>query len=179
MISIVADAGRLIVGTSGSPGSLAALRCARDVTRRNDVPLLALLARTPPAGDLAERHCASPGFRRLRADAARPRLNDALDAAWGVVPPDLGLQPVVIRGEPGPALVEIADSGDDLLVVGAGRGGKLTRMRRGKVSGYCLAHAQCRCWPSRSPLPPGRWASARPDGRCAWPPRTDPGPSSA
>ena len=165
MMSVIAGAGRLVVGTSGSPGSLAALRYARHVARRNEVPLLAVLAWTPPEGDLAERRHPSPYLRRLWADAAGQRLRDALDAAWGAVRPDLDLQPVIIRGEPGPALVEIADCGDDLLVVGAGRGGKLTRMWRGQVSRYCLAHARCPVLavpqaadPRQMGLGPARWA---------------------
>ncbi len=40
-------------------------------------------------------------------------------------------------------LVEIASSGDGLLVVGAGRRGALTRMWHGKVSRYYLSHAGC------------------------------------
>jgi hypothetical protein len=32
---------------------------------------------------------------------------------------------------------------DDLLVVGAGRRGALARLVSGKVSRYCLAHAEC------------------------------------
>lgn len=143
MIGVVSGPGRLVVGTSGSPGSLPALRYARDLARRNEVPLVTVLAWIPPGGDLAERRSPSPYLRRLWADAARQRLTDALEAAWGVVPSDLDIQPVVIRGEPGPALVQITDSGDDLLVVGAGGRGKLTRMWRGKVSRYCLAHARC------------------------------------
>lgn len=141
-MSVVPGVGRLIVGASGSPGSLRALRYAHDVARRNDIPLLAVLAWVPPGGDLAERRCPSVYLRHL-ADAARERLKGALDAAWGSVPPDLDIKLVVIRGEPGPALVEVADSGDDLLVVGAGRRGALTRIWRGRVSRYCLRHAKC------------------------------------
>jgi nucleotide-binding universal stress UspA family protein len=157
MINVVSGVGRLIVGTGGSPGSLPALRYARDLARSNGVPLLAVIAWIPPGGDLAERRCPSGHLRRVWADAAREQLKAALDAAWGTVRPDLDVQPVVIRGEPGPALVDVADSGDDLLVVGAGRRGALTRIWHGRVSRYCLSHAP----------PPGRWALARPDGRCA------------
>jgi nucleotide-binding universal stress UspA family protein len=138
MINVVP--GRLVVGTSGSPGSLPALRCAQDLARRSGVPLLAVLAWVPPGG---ERRCPSGHLRRLWAEAARQRLIAALAAAWGGVPPDLDIRPVVIRGEPGPALVEIASPGDDLLVVGAGRRGALTRMWHGKVSRYCLWNARC------------------------------------
>jgi hypothetical protein len=49
---------------------------------------------------------------------------------------------LVVRGEPGPALVDVAGP-QDLLVVGAGRRGWLARIGHGKVSRYCLARAQC------------------------------------
>jgi nucleotide-binding universal stress UspA family protein len=143
MIGIVSGVGRLVVGASGSPGSLGALRYARDLARLIDVPLVAVQAWVPPGGDLSERRCPSAALRRVWADAAGKRLKDAVLAAWGSVPPNLDLKLVVVRGEPGPALVGVADSGDDLLVVGAGRRGVLSRMWRGKVSRYCLSHARC------------------------------------
>jgi nucleotide-binding universal stress UspA family protein len=165
MINLVSGLGRLIVGTGGSAGSLPALRYARDLARSNDVPLLAAIAWIPPGGDLAERRCPSAALRRAWADAAADRLKAALEAAWGNVPPDLDLQLVVIRGETGPALVHLADCGDDLLVVGAGRPGRLSRMWHGKVSRYCLAHARCPVVAVPPPatarqmgLRPARWA---------------------
>jgi nucleotide-binding universal stress UspA family protein len=143
MINLVSGVGRVVVGTGGSPGSLPALRYARDLARSNGVPLLAAIAWIPPGGDLAERRSPSPALRRAWADAAADRLKAALDAAWGSVPPDLDLQLVVIRGETGPALVHLVDGRDDLLVVGAGRPGRLNRIWHGKVSRYCLSHARC------------------------------------
>ncbi len=139
MISV----GRVVVGTGGSPGSLPALRYAREVARCLHVPLLAALAWVPPGGDLADRRWPSPHLRRIWADAARQRLQDALEAAWGSAPPDLDLTLVIIRGEPGPALVQTADANDDVLIIGAGRRGALSRVRHGRVSRYCLAHARC------------------------------------
>jgi hypothetical protein len=75
------------------------------------------------------------------------------------------LQLVVIRGETGPALVHLADCGDDQLVVGAGRPGRLTRMWHGKVARYCLSHARCPVVAVPQPatarqmgLRPARWA---------------------
>jgi hypothetical protein len=131
MIRVVPDDGRLIAGTSGSPGSLVALPNARPAARRYDVEILAGSA--APEGDLAERRSLSRCLRCIWADAAGERLSDAMDAGWGVVPPNVDLQPLVMR-RPGPALVEMADSGDDLLAVGAWRDGKPTRIWRGKVS---------------------------------------------
>jgi nucleotide-binding universal stress UspA family protein len=164
MMSVVPGLGRLIVGASGSPGSIRALRYAQHLARRSDVPLVALLAWIPPGGDTAERRCASAALRRVWTGAAQERLKGALEAAWGGAPPDLDIKTVVIRGEPGPALVDIANSGDDLLIVGAGRRGALTRIWHGKVTRYCLSHARCPVLavPSASPrqmgLGPGRWA---------------------
>lgn len=47
------------------------------------------------------------------------------------------------RGTPGPALVQIADREDDVIVVGAGRRGLLHRGLGPSVGRYCLAHAGC------------------------------------
>jgi nucleotide-binding universal stress UspA family protein len=134
--------GRLVVGVSGSAGSLPALRYAHEVARRSDVLLVAVHCWVPPGGDLAERRYPSPYLRRIWAEAAVQRLNDALATAWGG-PPGVTIERVIIRGEPGRALVEFAESNDDLLLVGAGRRGALTRIRHSKVSRYCLAHARC------------------------------------
>ncbi|HKA98543.1 MAG TPA: universal stress protein [Streptosporangiaceae bacterium] len=42
-----------------------------------------------------------------------------------------------------PALVEVAHGDRDLLVVGAGRHGRLARAWHGRVSRYCVACARC------------------------------------
>jgi nucleotide-binding universal stress UspA family protein len=81
MMNIVPGPGRLVVGASGSPGSIRALRHAQDLARRNDVPLVAVLAWVPPGGDIAERRCSSAALRRVWADAARERLTGAPEAA--------------------------------------------------------------------------------------------------
>ncbi len=143
MSNVVAGAGRLVVGTSGSPGSIHALRYAVDMARRHDIPLLAVLAWVPPSGDLTERRHPLPELRPTWADAARKRLGDALGAACGGVPSHVDIKLCVVRGAPGWWLVDVADSADDVLVVGAGRRTTLSRMWRGKVTRYCLAHARC------------------------------------
>ena len=135
---------RMIVGASGSPGSLRALRYARYLARcLGGIPLVAVTAWVPPGGDLAERRYPCPPLRRVWEDAAAGRLRQAIDAAWGGLPPDQELKLVIIRGEAGPALVQMAESADDLLIVGAGRGNGLARLWRGRVSRYCATHAQC------------------------------------
>jgi nucleotide-binding universal stress UspA family protein len=149
----VSGARRVIVGVSESPGSLPALRHAEQAAQRDDALLIAVHAWIPPGGDVAERRCPSQHLRQAWQDAARQRLHDALDAAWGCVPDGLNLQCVVVRGETGPALVDEACSPDDLLVVGAGRRGRLARIGHGHVARYCVAHAVC---PVLTVPPPAR-----------------------
>jgi nucleotide-binding universal stress UspA family protein len=67
----------------------------------------------------------------------------ALDTAFGGLPPDLEAESLVTRGDPGPILVGAASRDGDRLVVGAGRRGTFGRFHHGKVSRYCLAHAGC------------------------------------
>ncbi len=133
---------RVIVGASGSPGSLRALRHAEDLARHSDATLTPVLAWVPPGGDLTARQ-PCPALVHIWHEAAWQRLWAALDAAWGTIPADLSVQPVVQRGQPGPVLVAIAGHPEDLLIVGAGRRGGLAWLGHGRVSRYCLSHALC------------------------------------
>jgi nucleotide-binding universal stress UspA family protein len=139
----VSNVRRVIVGASGSPGSLQVLRYAQHLTRDYDATLVPVLAWLPPCGDLADRRTPNEELRRLWAQDAHQRLQDALTLAWGTPPTDLPVQPLVRRGQPGPVLADAACRPGDLLVVGAGRRGVLARITGGRVSRYCLAHAQC------------------------------------
>jgi nucleotide-binding universal stress UspA family protein len=134
---------RVIVGTSGSPGSLQALRYAEELARTHDAILIPVLAWVPPGGDLADRRAPCGYLRRVWAEDACHRLQDALHAAWGEIPAGPSVEPLVECGEAGRILVSIACYPGDLLVVGAGRRGALARVISGKVSRYCLAHAHC------------------------------------
>src|SRR5207247_7005248 len=97
----------------------------------------------PPGGDLAERRFSVPELRQVWRDAAWSRLRDAFDAALGGLPPDLHMEPVIMRGDPGRVLVTAASREKDLLVVGAGRRGALQRLLHRQVSRYCLTRAAC------------------------------------
>jgi nucleotide-binding universal stress UspA family protein len=134
---------RIIVGVSGSPGSLQALRHAADLARVHSAPLVPVLAWTPPGGDLADRSHPSPYLREIWRDAAWQRLSGAIDLALGGVPQDVCFESDVVRGDPGDVLVGVACHPDDLLVIGAGRRGTLARALACRVSRYCLARAQC------------------------------------
>jgi nucleotide-binding universal stress UspA family protein len=134
---------RVVVGVSGSPASIRALRVAAEHAHQAHIPLLAVHAWVPPGGDLAERRCPSPELRSIWKRAAVERLQRAIDVAWGGLPAHVTVEHVVARGQAGPALVGIADSADDMLVVGAGRRGCLVRIWSGKVARYCQARARC------------------------------------
>lgn len=135
---------RVIVGTSGSPGSLCALRYAGHLARVHDATVTPVLTWIPPGGELASRRSPSFYLYRVWDEDAWQQLREALDVAWGGQQPvGLRVQLVVQRGEPGPVLTSIASEPGDLLIIGAGRRATMTRIGGGRVSRYCLAHAQC------------------------------------
>ncbi|EST29968.1 universal stress protein [Streptomyces roseochromogenus] len=137
-------AARVVVGVSGSLGGATALSRAAVEARRRGAELWPVLAWEPPEGDLAARRFPAatalvPEWERL----ARERLVEALRAVFGGTDTGQPGQALVVRGAPGPALVRTASREDDILVVGAGRRGRLHRALWPSVSRYCLAHATC------------------------------------
>ncbi|MEU3827832.1 universal stress protein [Streptomyces sp. SID486] len=134
---------RVVVGVSGSLGSVTALRRAAALARRLGAQLWPVLAWEPPGGDYAARRSPGAGlpaeeWQRL----AKQRLASVLEEIFGADGAGVPMRAVVVRGAPGPALVATADREDDVLVVGAGRRG-LRRAFAGRVSRHCLAHAVC------------------------------------
>lgn len=137
-------AARVVVGVSGSLGSLTALYRAADEARQRSAELWPVLAWEPPGGELAARRSAASyvlvdEWRRL----ARQNLYAALADAFGTAGPGVPMRALAARGTPGRALVESADRPSDLLVVGAGQRGCWHRLCSTSVSRYCLAHATC------------------------------------
>jgi nucleotide-binding universal stress UspA family protein len=141
--AIVAAVRRVVVGVHGSLGSLQALRLAADEARDRQATLVAVIAWVPPGGDFAERSHPSPYLRQIWRDAAKQRLADAFDAGLGGLPDDVTVLARIDRGEPGPVLVDVAGSPDDLLVIGTGRRSPIGRALRKSIGRYCLAHARC------------------------------------
>ena len=156
--------GPVIVGASGSPGSLMALRYAEVLAGAHDATLIPVLAWEPPGGDRVDLHQLSGYLRQVSQDAACQRLRDALFAVWGEVPDDPRVQPHVERGPAGWVLVTIACCPGDLLVIGAGRRGALARMVGCRVSRYCQAHARCPV----IAVPPPALAREVGHGRLVW-----------
>jgi nucleotide-binding universal stress UspA family protein len=136
------DVQRVVIGLSGSAGSLLALRFATEVARNNQAVLAPVLAWTPPGGDIADRRYPCPPLRAAWAHAAWDRLWQAVDLAIGGPPTDIQFCPEIVRGESGPVLTMIARQPADLLVVGAGRPGP-GRLIRCRTARYCLGHAVC------------------------------------
>ncbi|MGV9267526.1 universal stress protein [Kitasatospora sp. NPDC003701] len=133
---------RVVVGVSGSLGSLAALHRAVAVAHRTGAEVVPVLAWQPPGGEYGYRRSPCPPLLAAARDAAELRLRDALDAAFAGVDPGVPMNPLVVRGETGPALVGSADRPGDLLVVGRS-GGLLRRRLRSSVTAYCVRKAGC------------------------------------
>src|SRR2546429_419486 len=89
---------RLIVGTSGSPGSLQALRYAEGLARAHDAVLIPVIAWELPGGDRGYRTGPTAALGKACQELAGQRLRDALLAVWGEVPGDPLVQPRVERG---------------------------------------------------------------------------------
>lgn len=139
----MAGVSRVIAGASGSPGSLAALRYAAVLAHEHDAILVPVLAWKPPGGDMADRSYPSSYLRQVWREKAAGRLQEAFIAAWGDVPRWPGVMPQVERGPAGWVLVSVADQPGDVLVLGAGRRGVLSRLGCCHVSRYCAARARC------------------------------------
>ncbi|MFJ3639746.1 universal stress protein [Streptomyces sp. NPDC090108] len=142
-VSGAIPAPRVVVGVSGSLGSVAALCRAAGEARLRGAELWPVLAWEPPGGELAARR--SPAAAVMAGEwqrLARERLVTALAETFGGDGPGSPMTALVVRGDPGRALVEIAGR-DGVLVVGAGRRGRLCRALRPSVSRYCLARAAC------------------------------------
>jgi nucleotide-binding universal stress UspA family protein len=136
--------GKVITGVSGSPGSLRALRFAAELARARGAALVPVLVWLPPGGDLADRRYPSARLREIWRTSAAAELAQAVELALGGAPDDVVLEPLVLRGEAGAALVATATEPGDVLVVGTGRRGLARRLLlRGGVARFCLAHAAC------------------------------------
>ncbi|WP_369142519.1 universal stress protein [Streptomyces sp. R44] len=134
--------GRVVVGVTGSLASLAALRYATALARRENRPLLAVLVWEPPEGEGLFARMPDRAWARLWGDDARRRLEDALVDGLGGVPPGLAFEGRVVRGAPASALCALADRPGDLPVLGSAPGrGRFARLRRRPVLRAVLRRA--------------------------------------
>jgi nucleotide-binding universal stress UspA family protein len=140
---VAAGSRRIIAGVSGSIRSLGALRAAVAEGRSTGAPVLAVLAWAPAGGELAYLRAPCPILLRLWEQAAKQRMQDAFSQVFGGMPDGVAIRRLVVRGAPGPTLVELADRRDDLLIVGYGGRSRLGCAAHGTVTRYCMARARC------------------------------------
>lgn len=130
--------GRVVLGVSGSPENLHALRHAVQLARHYEATLIAVNAQ-PVRTRITHTRRGSPIWRH----AASLVVHAAFENGLGALPPDVECVLLAAPGHPGPALVDIADRANDVLVLGP------TRRRRGRrlfgqsVAAYCIDHATC------------------------------------
>ncbi|MFE2010463.1 universal stress protein [Streptomyces sp. NPDC059491] len=134
---------KIVVGVSGSLGSLTALHRAAAEARLRGADLWAVLAWETPGGEVGGRYSAHvSAVAQCRATAGE-RLREALDAAFGPGRPEADVRGVTVWGSPGASLVDVARDPEDLLVVGTGARGPLRRLVHRSVARYCQTRAVC------------------------------------
>jgi len=141
--------GRVVLGVSGSPENLHALRHAVELARHYDATLIAVNAQ-PLRGrrrgpGLSRRGRRRGGSGAVWQQAAALVVRGAFDDALGGLPPDVECVLLAAPGDPGPALVAVAGRANDVLVLGSARARRRrrTRVGRGDVAAYCLARGAC------------------------------------
>ncbi|GAA1246431.1 hypothetical protein GCM10009665_41690 [Kitasatospora nipponensis] len=125
---------RVVVGVNDTLSSLAALHRAVDEARARGAQLVPVAAWS---GGTELRPVSELEY------AAHERLATAFDQAFGGLPGDLTVLPLVVRDLPGPALTRIADRPGDLLVLGCGHRGRREPARQSSTVRHCLTHATC------------------------------------
>lgn len=135
--------GRIVVGVDGSLTSLQALRRAVEFAREQDRPLQAVRVWKPSVCSYSKRDYSIIDHRIERRELRQ--LGDDMAAALGAPPGDIELLPQVRarEGNPGKVLTWLADRPDDLLVIGAARGGWRSALPANSVGRYCVRHARC------------------------------------
>lgn len=124
---------RIIVGVDGSDASIAALRVARALAEPLSATVEAWACWDVPAGYGVYLAVGIEGFKY----AADHVLQQALADAFEEVPPFV--HPRLVRGRPGPLLID-ASRQASLLVVGRRGHGNFVP---GSVSTACVSHAHC------------------------------------
>ena len=127
----------LAVGYDGMAESQAALDEAAVLARKFGPSMKVDRRRDPGPGDRGRRR--RPGGRRRPAPTSRARLHDAVAG----LPSELRALPVLEKGDPVHKLLEAAEVGVDLLVLGSRGFGPVMRLLIGSVSSRVIRAAPC------------------------------------
>jgi Universal stress protein family len=139
------DVRRVIAGTSGSPGSLAALRYAEWLASSHDAILVPLLAWEPPCSDGGGTLQPTGYLHREWHDMAWQRMRRSLLAVWGKEPDGLRVRPKVEQGPAGCVLVEVARHPGDVLPAASASHTDGRADPRGPRSANCRLKRAQRC----------------------------------
>ncbi|MGW5398571.1 universal stress protein [Streptomyces sp. NPDC003952] len=145
---------RVVVGVSGSLGSLAALRAGAREARLGGRELVAAVVWSPPEGEGLFARFPDRTWAALWEAEAAATLDRAFEEAFGGDPAGVPVvRRHVLRGDPGRTLCELAGRPDDLLVVGARPG----RRHGGPVGRRLRGRAVCPVLTVPGPVLPGAW----------------------
>lgn len=125
---------RIVVGTDGSDGAIAAVQRAVEFARLYSAELELVSAWQPYYGTV-ELPVAIDNLEAHALEALRT-TRSAVDTSG------LEVSEVLVEGDPARALIDQAD-GADLLVVGSRGHGGFTGLLLGSVSHKCVQHAPC------------------------------------
>jgi nucleotide-binding universal stress UspA family protein len=132
---------RLIVGVDESPAARWALAWAIGVARLHRMALVAVHVSRAPVHPFPEALPVQHAVRMGEEARCSEVIGAAFDDVAGGVPDDLTTAMVGRVGDPGYHLVDLAGEGD-LLVLGRGRRGLLSRIFLPSTSMYCARHAR-------------------------------------
>lgn len=164
--------GRVVVGVSMSPSSVAALRRGLQEAWRSGRVLVPVHTWEPPEGEVVYARAPLPPLVALWQQRAEQRLAAVLADVLGVDRrpgpgalealslgvTGLRVEPLVVRAPAWHALPQLAAEPEDLLVLGGGGRGQLSGLLRGSVRRRVLARAVC---PVLTVAPPTASWSAR------------------
>lgn len=132
---------RVVVGVDDSPAARWALAWAIGEARLRGMPLL--VAHVAAFPQYASRAAGVPlprDYADVKAEGAAV-ISELLDDVSGGSPEGVKLLAMSLVGEPGETLVRLARDGD-VLVVGRGDRGPVSRLLNPSVHRYCARHAR-------------------------------------
>jgi nucleotide-binding universal stress UspA family protein len=158
------------VGYDGLPSSLEALRAAAELAVANGA---ALRVYTVVPKSVHALGSGPGGEAKLHGVPVDPdEYRGMLHEAIAELPPEARALPVFLRGTPALALIEAAEAGVDLMVLGSRSGGPVRRALHGSISDAVMRGAGCPVLisPGGVTAPARSWPSASnemevPDGR--------------